>query len=107
MITAWVHILRRQTGGRVEPTVKAAGFALVGITLALLVLPYRINWDNLKPRVDYHGTRCYITGSQPRNQPQEYLLYCPDAPVPKVRVVPANDPALKPTGVIESIFSAN
>jgi serine/threonine-protein kinase len=106
MLAAWMHLLyRRPRAGRVGPMNAAAGFALAGLVLILLVLPYRIIWMSDGQRVDYEGMRCYITGSQPRNGPQQYLLYCPDASKPKVRIVPVKDPALRFLGRSENIFT--
>lgn len=101
MVDAWLLIHRRRTA-RTAPdrTTIAAGAALLAATLACLVLPYRVTWRNVAERVAWDGERCYITGTSGTH----VLLYCPDAPPPKVQHVP-RDGGFVPSGQFESIFT--
>ena len=78
----------------------ATGLVVLVATLALLVTPYRIFWQNRFERVLFDSMRCYVIGV---NSP-DALLYCPDAPPPRTRVLPASDPRVQRSGVLESIF---
>ena len=78
----------------------ATGLVVLAATLALLVTPYRIFWQNRFERVLFDSMRCYVIGV---NSP-DALLYCPDAPPPRTRVLPASDPRVERSGVLESIF---
>ena len=103
---AWAHVLRRRPRvGRVAPMNVAAGFALLGIALTLLVLPYRIIWMNEGQGANYGGACCYVTGQQPMDTPQQYLLYCPLASEPKVRIATAGDTRLKLLDWTDNIFT--
>jgi hypothetical protein len=100
MAVAWATVMQRART-RVNRAAVTAGIALIGVVLMILVLPYRLIWKNESERVELSGTRCYITGVENQN----VLLYCPDARVPKVRIVPQDDPAMRRLNTIESIFS--
>jgi Protein kinase domain len=100
MAAAWATVVRRARTP-LNGTGVAAGIALIGIVVVLLVGPYRLIWKNEFERVDFGGVRCYITGIEQEN----VLLYCPDAQVPKVRIVARGDPAMKRLNTLESIFS--
>jgi hypothetical protein len=79
--------------------------AVTGIVICFLLLnevPYRLMWQNKAYRFAMDGARCYAIGESPA----QYLLYCPDAPPPRNRVVSKTDPGLRATGVLENIFTA-
>ncbi len=82
-----------------------AGFATVVamfvVTVMMLELPYRIQWQNRFDRVDVAGERCYILGEHD----DEWLTYCPDKAAPHNRVVKRTDPTVRKLGVVESIFA--
>jgi predicted Ser/Thr protein kinase len=69
-------------------------------TITLLELPYRIQWRNKFDRADIGGERCYVIGEHD----DDWLVYCPDRPAPRNRVVKASDPQVRKPGVVESIF---
>ena len=78
--------------------------ALVAIIVLLLLLneaPYRILFKNAAPRVVFASMRCYVTGEDH----ERLLLYCPDSAAPRTRVVARSDPAVRWTGIVESIFT--
>jgi hypothetical protein len=67
----------------------------------MAAVPYRLLSYSAFPRVNFNGQRCYQTGTSGK----QVLLFCPDTPPPRNRIVLAEDPAIEPTGVIESVFS--
>jgi hypothetical protein len=103
MISAWWAILspRGRIGSGRPLGLAAAGGAVALLLLLVLVTPYRLLYLNKKERVEFEATRCYITGTRPG----DLLLYCPDAPPPKNRVVSASDERVHRSNVIESIFT--
>jgi hypothetical protein len=52
-------------------------------------------------RIDLAGARCYQIG----RDGDRLLLYCPEAAVPKHTIVMSSDPRVRPTGIVESIFT--
>lgn len=100
MVFAWYRLLSRRPGdppiGR--PAI-AGGFAVIGLAVLMLEVPYMLFIQNDRPRSDFGTTRCYRIGARD----DEVLLYCPDGQ-PRVRVVSAGDPQLQPVGTLESIF---
>jgi hypothetical protein len=103
MAAAWVRVWRwrRQFGSRGDRATVIAGVSLVVILAILAEIPYRIFNHNAFQRVAYAGERCYAIGERGT----ELLLYCPDAKVPRNKVVPAADPRLARTPIVESIFT--
>jgi predicted Ser/Thr protein kinase len=74
-------------------------FGVIGVSLVLLVFPYRLIWKNDFDVANYGGSRCYVLGEQPTKS----LVYCPNDPVPRVKEVPPSD--LRPSGIKESIYA--
>ena len=103
MAAAWARVWRwrRQFGSRGDRATVIAGVSLVVILAVLAEIPYRIFNHNTFQRVAYAGERCYAIGERGA----ELLLYCPDAKAPRNRVVPAADPRLERTPIVESIFT--
>jgi eukaryotic-like serine/threonine-protein kinase len=102
-LVAWIAVIKaRQRRGlaALDGTI-AAGLAVMGVLILLLVAPYRILWHNQFERVAFDGTRCYVTGENS----ESYLLYCPDTPPPRNRLVPLGDVRIHRLNVIESIFT--
>jgi hypothetical protein len=79
----------------------AAVVGVIGVSLVVLVVPYRLIWHNAFERVAYQGSRCYILGERQAAA----LLYCPDDPVPKVKQVRIEEASLQRTGIRESIYT--
>jgi hypothetical protein len=75
--------------------------AILAVTVVLSELPYRIIWQSRVERVAFAGDRCYVLGTSG----DESLVYCPDKAPPRNRVVKDDDPAIRRTGINESIFS--
>jgi hypothetical protein len=80
----------------------AACMAIVASILLLNEVPYRILWKNQAPRISYDGSRCYVIGASSSDS----LIFCPDLPPPRNKIVRSSDPRIHPSGVTESIFSA-
>ena len=73
----------------------------------MLSVPYRLVYYNEMPRVSFEGARCYEVGARPDagTHPAQVLLYCPDLPVPRVRIVDSTAVTRPSTIVRESMFS--
>jgi hypothetical protein len=92
--------LRRARGSH-EGTAAIAMLASVIVVMVLLnEWPYRTFSHREFERVEYAGSRCYITGQSG----DELLVLCPSNPAPRNRVVKRTDPALSRTGIIENVF---
>jgi serine/threonine protein kinase len=87
---------RRGTGG-------VAAVGMIAATFFLLnEVPYRILWKSRGMFVEYSGTRCYVIGETNA----QWLLYCPDTPPPRNKVVDRTDPRVRSSGALENIFTS-
>jgi predicted Ser/Thr protein kinase len=75
--------------------------AVFAVAVVLNTLPHRLIRDNVHERVQFDGNRCYVTGSTS----DQFLLFCPDLPPPRNRIVARNHPGLVRPGIRESIFT--
>ena len=96
-----VERLHRHGASSIVTSTRVAAFSIAGLFLLLLVLPYRIGWQNEVERVQFDSRRCYAIGSSVN----ELLLYCPTGVPPKVRPVASDDPRLRRENIVESIFT--
>jgi serine/threonine protein kinase len=97
-----VRVLQRRH--QLRSAGKTATALLAGIVVLMVLMdawPYRTLYQNEFERVDYSGARCYITGQSA----QEFLLFCPDNPVPRNRTIDRADPRLRRLGVVENVFT--
>jgi hypothetical protein len=78
-----------------------AGAAALALALLMLVVPYRLLYHNEMPRTAFNGQRCYEVGARGA----QVLLYCPDAPAPRVKITDRGMLTASGTIVLESIFS--
>jgi serine/threonine-protein kinase len=93
-----VAAMRRRAA--VKPSASlAAVFAGIGFSFVLLTFPYRLIWHNDFPTATHDGARCYVLGQESARA----LLYCPDAPPPRVKVVGLPD--VKDLGPREKIYT--
>jgi hypothetical protein len=76
-------------------------FMVFAVAVILNTLPHRLIRDNVHERVQFGGNRCYVTGSNA----DQFLLFCPDLPPPRNRIVARNDSGLMRSGIRESIFT--
>jgi hypothetical protein len=93
--------LRRRLGTRGGGGGLAAVTVVVAALLALNEVPYRILFRSQALRITYGDLRCYVIGEDP----QRWLLYCPDAAPPRNRIIQRSDPSVRSSGVMESIFT--
>jgi hypothetical protein len=75
--------------------------AMTAFAILLCVVPYRIEWMNLMPRLEVAGERCYRIGENG----DDWLIHCPDRPPPRNRTVKRTDPAVTDMRINESIFT--
>ena len=93
--------LRKRQGTRGGTAGLAAVAAMAAVFLLLNEVPYRLLFRNKALRVAYNGMRCYVIGEDP----QRLLLYCPDTKPNRNLIVPRSDPAVRSSGLMESIFT--
>ena len=100
-----VHVLRQRSRQKITRG-RSTVFACSAVLAAAVVLndaPYRLINDTAGERAALNGHRCYVIGESAAR----VLLFCPDLPPPRNRIVAMNDPALQLLGVRESIFAAS
>ena len=95
-----VH-LRRRHATRKGTAGLAAVVSIAAVFLLLNEVPYRVLFKNQALQVTYNGTRCYAIGEDP----QRWLLYCPDTKPYRNVIVQRSDPSVRPSSVMESIFT--
>jgi hypothetical protein len=84
MTVAWYRLLKPAAGeSPIDRPAIAAGLGMIALVLGLLAVPFRLIYHSEFPRADQNGERCYVTGQQSGR----VLLFCPDRPPPRVRVV--------------------
>src|SRR5262249_40717349 len=79
-----------------------AGAAIMLANVLQMTCPYRLFFQSKGERVVHESNQCYAIGTRGN----DVLIFCPTQDRPWSRLVKRNDPALKPTGTRESIFSA-
>ncbi len=96
--------IRRLRGSQ---PIRRGGAALVLVvtmftfTVLLCQTPYRIVWKSAMPLIEVAGERCYVIGEHS----DQWLIHCPDAMLPRNRIVKRTDPALHDVGKAQSIFT--
>jgi serine/threonine protein kinase len=106
MLFLSVSILRL-TRIRARQSVRQGGgaLAMVGslllLTLVAAELPYRLVWKNAFELIHVADDRCYAIGQADT----QLLAFCPDVRPPRNRIVLRDDPAVRRSGVFESIFT--
>jgi hypothetical protein len=85
---------------------EGTGALIVAIAIVILfvlanLIPYRIMFHNEFEAADVEGTRCYVI----RELETEALMFCPDAPPPRNRIMRRTDPSIRRLGVIENVFT--
>jgi predicted Ser/Thr protein kinase len=96
-----LHRLARLRGDRPSHAPFRANYAAIVVSLVILVLPYRLLWQNELEVSTYQGMRCYLLATSG----SAHLVYCPMADPPRSRRVPLTDPALVRTGVFENLYT--
>jgi hypothetical protein len=95
--------LSMRKGVPIRRTIMAGGIAVVALSLLLLDFPYRLLAPHKREfeAVTLNADPCYIIGQR---EPH-LLLFCPQADVPRNRIVRADDPNLKRLGFVQDIFT--
>ena len=87
------------------PTSAALLTALLGVLIMAIIMwaaPWRLVMKSDSLRMVFDGQRCYDLG----REDSMVLLYCPDAPLPRVqRISTEGSRAPQGTGITESVFS--
>jgi len=101
----WYPALRLAARKR-EPInrgILAGGVAVLVLSLLLLDFPYRLLVTHQRDfeSATWQGESCFILGERQAH----LLLFCPNAAVPRNRIVRADDPNLKRSGILEDIFA--
>jgi serine/threonine protein kinase len=101
-VTAWLQVLklRARRADSEARIVVAGGLALTLLGLMLLVAPYRIMLLNEAVRVSLGSEHCYLVGQRGADA----LLFCPNQPPPRSRVVRLDNPQLTRDGTRENMF---
>ena len=73
------------------------------LSVLFLDFPYRLIVGHKRDfqKVKWSDESCYILGERQSH----LLLFCPEAPKPRNRIVRNDDPNLKRLGVVEDIFT--
>jgi len=102
-VAVWVPVIRMvRKGQSLHWGFMVAGAVAFCVAMAWLHFPYRLLYFNNRfSAVSWNNERCYVTGERG----DELLLFCPQAQVPRNRVVTKADKGIVPLGVRESIFS--
>jgi len=101
---SWYRLLKMnsQTRQQTSATIWVAPAVMMIFTFGLMVTPYRLFFQNRGERVSYAAQSCYLVGQKGN----EAKLFCPFQGTAWNKVVSLNDPALKRSGTIETIFPA-
>jgi hypothetical protein len=93
---------RRRLGSRGEWSSVFVAAAVLGLALTMLDLPYRVVHvtGSQFERAQFASFSCYIIGERA----DDYLVFCPDAPVPRNRIVPRSSPDLIRLGCFGRVF---
>jgi len=95
--------LAARKGEPVNRGILAGGVAVLLLSVLLLDFPYRLIVGHKRDfeAASWGGESCYILGERQAHM----LLFCPEAAVPRNRIVRADDPNLKRLGVLQDIFT--
>ncbi len=75
--------------------------AITILSVLFLNFPYRLLWHTQFETVTWSGQRCYLLGSRADAD----LLFCPEMPPPRNKVVEPGAANVGRTGTVERIFS--
>jgi hypothetical protein len=95
--------LSLRKGEPINRSILAGGVAVVVLSLLLLDFPYRLLAAHKRnfEAATWSEDSCFILGERQA----QVLLFCPDAPVPRNRIVRADDTSLKRLGLVQDIFA--
>jgi hypothetical protein len=103
LCTGWYGLVKfaGREGQRVNRNMLAGGVAVIVLALGTVDLPYRLLRHNDFEVAAWNGQRCYILGERTK----DLLLFCPELPAPRNRVVERNMQSVQRSGVFENIFT--
>jgi hypothetical protein len=93
--------MRRRQPTAISAALLTAQLAVLLVAIVLWVGPYRLVMQSEMPRVRLDGQRCFDLGHESGST----LVYCPDAPQPKVQRIPEGSPRLQDANFRESVFA--
>jgi hypothetical protein len=101
-LAAWYPALTqaRRTGERINRGLAAGGLTVALFSVVLLNFPYRLFSQSHFEAATWQGQGCYILGTRG----DEWLLFCPEMPPPRNRIVNRATNEIHHGGVIEKIF---
>jgi serine/threonine protein kinase len=96
----WLSVRK---GEPISRGILAGGVAVILLSLLLLDFPYRLLAQHKREfdAVRMNSDPCFILGERQAH----LLLFCPQADVPRNRIVRADDPNLKRLGFVQDIFT--
>ncbi len=102
-VIAWWQVARAvaRTGRSLSWGILAGGLAIAFLSLVFLDFPYRLIYHADFDRARWNGADCYIIGERR----DELLVFCPELPPPRNRIVKNNAGNVERVGVKESIFT--
>jgi hypothetical protein len=102
-VVVWYPVFKLvRRGQTVHPGMVACGVVLVGTALVFLHFPYRLLYfSDVFVAVNWNGANCYVIGERAN----EELLFCPEMPPPRNRIVKKEAAGLTHLGITESLFA--
>jgi hypothetical protein len=96
----WLSIRKREPINRL---ILAGGVAVLVLSVLLLDFPYRLIVGHKRDfeAATWSGENCYVLGERQAHM----LLFCPEAAIPRNRIVRVDDPNLKRLGIVQDIFT--
>jgi serine/threonine protein kinase len=96
--------LAKRKGEPINRIVLAGGVIVLLVSILLLDFPYRLLARSKRDfeAATFGTAQCYVLGEKQSH----ILLFCPEAPPDRNRIVRADDPNLKKLGVIRDIFTS-
>ena len=95
--------MRRRQPTAISAALLTALLAVLALGAIMWAAPYRLLFQSDRNVVQLDGRRCYELGHELAST----LVYCPDAPQPKVQRIPDGDARLQPGHFTESVFTTH
>jgi len=104
-VVLWYPVLAlaRRKAEPLNRTLLGWGAVVLLLSIVLMDFPHRLFARSKRDFevATWNGASCYILG----HREEKTLLFCPGMPAPRNRIVRADDPNLKPTGIVRDIFT--